>query len=113
MAQSFLQTQTSTPSPTRQVITLIMAQSPYTLAVLTKDVYLRVPASSGDFTVNLPAAIGSGFKVSIKRIDGTAHNVVVNGNGGDTFDGGAGPYTMDSPFGELDYEDGSAGNWDL
>lgn len=113
MAQSFLQSQTSTPSPTRRVITLIMAQTPYTLAALTEDVFLRVPASSGDFTVNLPATTGGGFKVSIKRIDGAAHNVIVASTGGDTFDGTASPFTMDSPFGELDFNDGSVGNWDL
>ena len=114
MSLQFLQGQTSTVSPTRKVITLTTGQTPYTLAALTQDVWLRVPVpAGGDFTVNLPAATGSGFKVSIKRIDNVAHNVQVHPNGTDTIDSVNANIVMTAGFMELDYVDGAAGAWDI
>jgi hypothetical protein len=114
MSLQFLQGQTSTVSPSRKVITLLVGQTPYTLAALSQDVWLRVPVpAGGDFTVNLPPATGSGFKVSIKRIDNGAHFVQATPNGVDTIDGANSAAIMTRGYMELDFLDGVAGAWDI
>jgi hypothetical protein len=98
----------------RTVITLTTGQTPYTVAPLTADLWLRVPTPAGaDFIVNFPAAIGSGFKVSIKRIDNGAHFVQATPNGTDTIDGANSAAIMTRGYMELDFLDGAAGAWDI
>ena len=46
-----------------------------------------VDATSGNITVTLPAPV-AGRKIVVKKIDGTANNVTIDGNGA-TIDGAA------------------------
>ncbi len=51
------------------------------------DVIIIADATSGAFSVNLPAAAGNGGKIYyIKKIDSTVNNVTVDPNGSETID---------------------------
>ena len=51
---------------------------------------VKVDATAGATTVNLPAAASSANRIiNIKKIDASANTVTVDGNGAETIDGGA------------------------
>jgi hypothetical protein len=65
---------------------IVTKTSDYT-ATLT-DGTIVVDASGGDVTISLPAATsGEGFKLSIKKIDTSDNNVVIDANSTETIDG--------------------------
>lgn len=52
------------------------------------DYMLFADATSGGFTVNLPTAVGiAGRQYIIKKINTTANDVTIDGNGSETIDG--------------------------
>lgn len=61
----------------------------YSVGVSDKGSTITADATSGSFTVNLPAAAtaGSGFKVTIKKIDSSANTVTIDPSGAETIDG--------------------------
>lgn len=69
------------------VRTIVEADSPYT--VQRGDSVVLVDATDGPVTVNLPeASTVSKKRLSVKKIDATANAVTVDGDGGQTIDGG-------------------------
>lgn len=59
--------------------------SPYTAT--SSDYYVPVDATSGAFTLNLPAATGSGAMLIIEKVDSSANAVTVTRAGSDTING--------------------------
>ena len=61
----------------------------YTVAVGDRDKLILGDATSGAFTVTLPAAAtaGAGFEITVKKIDSSANIVTVDGDGSETIDG--------------------------
>ncbi len=74
---------------TSSVKTIDDTDSPYTLLEADKGKLIRVNASAGDVTINLLAAAtaGTGFRVTFKRVAGTANTITLDGDGTETIDG--------------------------
>ena len=81
----------------------------YTL--LPSDSVIVVIAASNDVTLTLPAAIGTGQTYRIKRIDGTAFIVTVQGQSGELIDGEP-SVTLDNQFSVCTFVDEAVGYWD-
>ncbi|MCI5056881.1 MAG: hypothetical protein MRY83_12275 [Flavobacteriales bacterium] len=76
-------------SLSRAMYSPISTQSANYTALITDEVIL-VDASAGDVTITLPTASGiAGKKYYFKKDDGTANNVIIDGNGAETIDGNA------------------------
>ena len=66
---------------------VLVSSTPY--AVAADDWFIAVDASAGAVTINLPAAAGlEGRMLHVKKIDGTANNVIIDGSGTETLDDG-------------------------
>lgn len=90
--------------------TKAVADSPYTL---TSEVgYLRCNAVGGNMTVNLPAAIGNGRLVTIKKIDASANTVTIDGSGAETIDGAA-TKVLTTQWQVIQFIDAAAGLWEI
>lgn len=90
--------------------TKAVADSPYTL---TSEVgYLRCDASGGAMTVNLPAAIGNGRLVTIKKIDSSGNAVTIDGSGSETIDG-ATTYALAAQYNSVQMIDAATGLWEI
>lgn len=59
----------------------------YSVAAL--DFEILVNAATGNVTISLPAATGSGRTIHVKRIDATGNTVIIDAAGSDTIDGAA------------------------
>lgn len=86
-----------------------------TYSILTSDQnkLILCDATGGSFTVNLPAAAtaGSGWKVTVKKIDSTANTVTIDGSGSETIDGST-TYVLASQYqGVTPDSDGT--NWSV
>jgi len=90
--------------------TKAVADSPYTL--LSEDGYLRANAVGGNMTINLPAAVGNGRLVSIKKIDSSANTVTIDGSGSETIDG-ATTYVLTTQYQGVQIIDCASGVWDI
>lgn len=78
---------TMTTQGRKQNITPKSTGSPYT-AVAADDV-ISVTTGAGGYTVNLPAATGTGRRIIVIKADNGAGAVTVTPNGADTIEGGA------------------------
>lgn len=87
-----------------------VSDSPYTL--LSEDGYLRADAAGGNMTVNLPAAVGNGRLVSIKKIDSSGNTVTIDGSGSETIDG-ATTYVLTTQYQGVQLIDAASGVWDI
>lgn len=68
--------------------TFAVATKTTTYTIVSTDDFIRADATSGAFTINLPTAVGiTGRVFTVKKIDATANNVTVDGNGSETIDG--------------------------
>lgn len=79
---------------------VINAQSSnYTTLASDQNKMITVDASGGARTISLLAAAtaGSGFRVSIKKIDSSANTVVIDPNGAETIDGAA-TFTLSNQY---------------
>lgn len=92
------------------VQTKAVADSPYTL--VSEAGYLRCNAVGGNMTVNLPAAIGNGRLVTIKKIDSSANTVTVDGNASETLDG-ATTKVLTTQYEVIQFIDAATGVWDV
>lgn len=90
--------------------TKAVADSPYTLTSETG--YLRCNAVGGNMTVNLPAAIGNGRLVTIKKIDSSTNTVTIDGSGTETIDG-ATTYILNTQYQGVQIIDCASGVWDI
>lgn len=90
--------------------TKAVADSPYTL--LSEVGYLRCNAVGGAMTVNLPAAIGKGRLVTIKKIDSSANAVTIDGNSSETIDG-ATTYSLAAQYDVVQMIDAATGVWEI
>lgn len=90
--------------------TKAVADSPYTL--VSEVGYLRCNAVGGAMTVNLPAAIGNGRLVTIKKIDSSGNAVTIDGSGSETIDG-ATTYTLAAQWDVVQFIDAAAGLWEI
>ena len=90
--------------------TKAVADSPYTLA--SEIGYLRCNAVGGNMTINLPAAIGNGRLVTIKKIDASGNTVTIDGNGSETIDG-ATTYVLAAQWDVVQFIDAAAGLWEI
>lgn len=86
------------------------ADSPYTL--VSEAGYLRCNAAAGNMTVNLPAAVGNGRLVTIKKIDSSANTVTIDGNGSETIDG-ATTLVLLNQYDAVMLIDAATGKWDI
>lgn len=92
------------------VQTKATADSPYTL--VSEAGFLRCNAAAGNMTVNLPAAIGNGRLVTIKKIDSSGNTVTIDGNGSETIDG-ATTKTLTVQYQVIQFIDAASGVWDV
>lgn len=84
--------------------------SPYT--VQPTDTFIAASAgAAADTIVNLPAAIGTGRVIVVKKVDANAHNIVVTPAGTDKIDGVAGPDTITVQWAAVSYLDYLQGQW--
>jgi len=90
--------------------TKAVADSPYTL--VSEVGYLRCNAVGGAMTVNLPAAIGKGRLVTIKKIDSSANAVTIDGNSSETIDG-ATTYSLAAQYDVVQMIDAATGVWEI
>ena len=90
--------------------TKAVADSPYTL--LSEVGYLRCNAVGGAMTVNLPAAIGKGRLVTIKKIDSSANAVTIDGSGSETIDD-ATTLVLLNQYDAVMLIDAATGKWDI
>lgn len=90
--------------------TKAVADSPYTLTSETG--YLRANAVGGNMTVNLPAAIGNGRLVTIKKIDSSTNTVTIDGSGSETIDG-ATTYVLNTQYQSVQMLDAASGVWEI
>lgn len=91
-------------------VSITNAASPYTL--VSEAGYLRCDATSGNITVNLPASIGLGRLVTIKKIDSSANTVTITRAGSDTIDG-ANTEVLTTQYDSVQMIDAVAGKWDV
>lgn len=91
-------------------VTKAVADSPYTLA--SEVGYLRANAVGGAMTINLPAAIGKGRLVTIKKIDSSANAVTIDGNSSETIDG-ATTYSLAAQYDVVQMIDAATGVWEI
>lgn len=66
---------------------VIPKQSPYSVSTVRRQLIQASASAAKDTILVLPAATGSTNEVTVKKIDGNAHNIVVNPRGLDTIDG--------------------------
>ncbi len=90
--------------------TKAVADSPYTL--VSECGYLRCDASGGAMTVNLPATIGNGRLVTIKKIDSSGNAVTVTRAGSDTIDG-ATTESLAAQYDSVQMIDATVGTWEV
>lgn len=90
--------------------TKAVADSPYTLTSETG--YLRCNAVGGNMTINLPAAVGNGRLVTIKKIDSSTNTVTIDGSGTETIDG-ATTYILNTQYQGVQIIDCASGVWDI
>lgn len=91
-------------------VTVDNGDSPYTL--LSEVGYLRCDATSGNITVNLPAATGKGRLVTIKKIDSSTNTVTIDGSGTETIDG-ATTYVLSTQYQSIQIIDAASGIWEI
>lgn len=87
-----------------------VADTPYT--VLSEDGYIRCDASGGAITLNLPAALGNGRLLTVKKIDSSANSVTLDGNGSETIDG-ATTLVLVNQYDSAMIIDAASGVWDI
>ncbi len=81
-----------------------------------RDKVFAVNAAAGPVTITLPtiASVGEPFRLTVKKIDGTANAVSVSVSGTDTLDGGTAPLLLRSEQGGVRLNsdiDASPDNW--
>lgn len=78
----------------------------------TADHVILFDATTGNKTVNLPAAASSvGLKLVIKKVDGTANTVTIDGNASETIDGQL-TYPLEVQFESVEIVCGNGG-WNI
>lgn len=93
----------------RTVKLIVHSQSPYSLAA--GDSYLDCNAASGNVTLNLPAASGSGRVLTFKDT-GASGTCTVTPNGSDTIDG-ASNLVVSTQYQPVNLVDAASGKWDV
>lgn len=74
--------------------------------------HFRGDATSASFTFTLPAATGTGYTLSFKKIDSSANTVTIDGNGSETIDG-ATTYVLSTQYQGVTIMDVATGVWDI
>lgn len=79
------QVRAAQPIPT----SVIPVTTTYTVAASDNGRLIEADATSGAFTITLPAAAtaGNGFEISIKKVDSSSNAVTVDADGSETIDG--------------------------
>ena len=80
----------------------------YTVSPTDSDIY--VDATSGNKTVSLPAATGTGRILTIKKIDSSANTVTVAASGSETIDG-ANTQIISAQYVSITIQDAASGTW--
>jgi len=93
----------------RKVTLVVHSQSPYSMAA--GDSYLDCNAASGNVTLNLPAASGSGRVLTFKDT-GASGTCTVAPNGSDTIDG-ASSLVVSTQYQPVNLVDAASGKWDV
>ena len=81
------------------VLDVVTKTADYTASIIN-DAVILCDATSGVVTITLPTSVGNAGKTfSIKKIDASGNNVVIDGNGSQTIDGST-TQTISSQYGE-------------
>lgn len=68
---------------------IVQSAGTYNAAQTAGRVVILCDCSAGAVTINLPTAIANLASFDVKKTDGTANTVTVDGSGAETIDGGA------------------------
>ena len=90
---------------------LNVTQITATYFVISTDQYIEVTATAA-MAVSLPAAVGSGRPLTIKKVDGTNAKITLAPNGTDTIDG-ATSYIIKQQYVSISLIDAAAGKWEI
>ena len=86
------------------------ADSPYVVG--SEDEIIIASAGTGaDTIVTLPAAVGTGRPLDLKKVDANPYNVAITPAGGDTLDDAAGPFNILAQYGSYTLVDYAPGKW--
>lgn len=100
-----------TPGGGVTVITVLNSQSPFTVSSgFTNQFILAYSGVATTTVLNLPAAIGSGNTITVKKEDPNLTNVVITANGMDLIDG-APTSSIGVQYATLSYIDIGLGLW--
>lgn len=99
------------PNPIPVIYNEAFASSPFTIPGAVPVTFLGASSGSGaDFIANLPAAVGSGDKITVQKSDSNAHNIVLTAAGSDTINGSA-TYDLTTQYQTVEIIDTAAGFW--
>jgi hypothetical protein len=85
-----------------------VSSTPYTITKSDSFVYLD--ATSAGITVQLPAAVGNGRYLHLKKVDTSGNVVVFKAAAGETIDGSA-AVTTGTPYAAIGLQDGASTKW--
>lgn len=95
-------------------LTVAAAQSPFAVPTFSfTELILLASAGVGNLIVNLPPAVGSQKKVTVKKMDGNATYVNVTPNGTDTIDGLNEALSITQQYATITVFDGALGAWTI
>lgn len=99
------------PNPIPVIYNEPNTSSPFTIPGAVPVTFLGASSSgTADFIANLPAAVGSGDKITVQKSDSNAHNVVLTASGSDTINGSA-TYNLTTQYQTVEVIDTAAGFW--
>jgi hypothetical protein len=101
---------TSSPGTFREITNITFADTPYT--VLAADEVILVNATGGAVVVNMPALLGTGREITVKKIDVSANFVTIEGNAAELIDGDLNPDLI-AQYAEKTMVDGSLTEWSV
>jgi hypothetical protein len=86
----------------------VVSSATYTITASDSFVYLD--ATSAGITVQLPAAVGNGRVLNLKKVDTSGNVVVFKAASGETIDGSA-AVTTSTPYAAIGLQDGASTKW--
>ena len=69
------------------IVSLVFADSPYTIVPVTGSYIYQVDCTGGNVVINFPTAVGTTATYGIKKIDSSANTITLTPNGAETLDG--------------------------